>query len=439
MVGWEDFRVEGESEAHLLRELHSEGPHAKIGRPAKYKLGVNYVGSWETLHDGVGIAVRRHACALRSAGIPVFLQSESYTQSNMGVTTTVDYSRLPQEILRQVGHMTQAQHADTSVVVRHTVPTQSMLESIAVPRGSRFMSAGALEVHRARTVLYAAFEENKLPNARVRILNLLGAIWTPSQAAKKWLEDSGVGIPIKVIPHPFDEADAMAKVTSRKRGQIFRFLNISKWEPRKAQHDLIGGFLIAFSPEDPTELVLKCNPFMQSADYPKDPEDSIREWLKVDAVKDNGWNGANVTPKLRVIWNKRVPRATLAQMYAESDAYVSCGRSEGFDIPAFDAKLANRRLVHANNGAAWDYRKPSDILIKNHGHARFHPWYNFEVATWPDFDALDVAEALHSAFTTETEVRPLDRKRFSVAHVGELMRGACIEIASELAEVNECL
>lgn len=437
MQGWEEFRVGGESEAHLLQELQTKGEISKRGKPAKHKLGVNYVGPWETLHDGVSIAVRRHACALRAAGIPVFLQSESYTQSNSGVTAIADYSKLPQEVLGQVSHLMQVEHADTSVVVRHTVPIQSTIESIVVPRGSRFMSASALEIHRARTVLYAAFEENKIPDARVRIINLFGQIWTPSTAAKKWLESCGVGVPIKVIPHPFDDDDPMAKVRPRKRGPVFRFLNVSKWEARKSQHDLIGGFLIAFEPSDAVHLVLKSNPFMVCKDYPADPTESISEWLKIDAVKANGWTQDNVKNSIQVIWNKIVSRETLARMFEESDAYVSCGRSEGFDMPAFDAKLAGRRLVHADNGACWDYRQPSDIVIKHHGFVRFHPWYNFTHATWPNFDAIDVSEALYRAYCSEEPVEPLDRQRFSVAHVGQLMRQACVEIAPELAKVEE--
>jgi hypothetical protein len=436
MVGWEDFAVSGESEAHLLRELNTKGTISKPGRDAKHPTGISYVGPWETMHDGVASAVRRHSAALRASGLPVFLQSESHTHANLGVTTTVDYSTLPEAVLDEVGHMTQLDHADTAVVIRHTVPTQQMLEGIVMPSGARFMSAKNIELYRARTVLYAAFEENKIPEQRVNLLNLLGNIWVPSLASKVWLQDSGVQVPIQVIPHPFDERDPMGHIKPKKRGSVFRFLNVSKWEPRKAQHDLIGGFLLAFGPQSPVELVLKCNPYMRCADYPEDANESIREWLKVESVQDNGWEPDNVEKHVRVIWNKIVSRQTLAQMYAESDVYVSCGRSEGFDMPAFDAKLACRRLVHADSGAPYDYRACTDIEISHHRRVKFHPWYQFPEATWPDFDAIDVAEALFAAYNTKTEVQPLDREFFTQAAVGLKMREACIELAPELAEVR---
>lgn len=438
-MNWDTFRVDGESEAHLLRELQTDGPSAKTGRPAKYKLGVNYVGGWETMHDGVATAVRKHACALRGARIPVFLQSESYTHSNFGITTTVERHTLPKPVLDEVGDMAELDHEDTALVIRHTVPTQSTLEGIIYPRGAKFMSSNSLKIHRERSILYAAFEEDIIPKQRVRILNLFGGIWVPSSASKQWLKQSGVTVPIKVIYHPFRENDPVAKIPPKRQGRVYRFLNISKWEPRKAQHDLIGGFLLAFCPEDPVELIMKCNPFMRCADYPSDWRESLKAWLETDEVQSRGWSAQNVLLKVRVFWNKMLSREQMAQMYVESDAYVSCGRSEGFDLPAFDAKLANRRLIHPNNGAAWDYRQSTDVQIKSNGFERFHPWYKFKDATWPDFDANDVATALKSAYEIRDSapVLGLDRKKFTMQYVGDQMREAAVEVAPELAEVFE--
>lgn len=438
-MSWDAFRVEDESEAALVQEIVGEDKvDCKKGRAAEHEYGVTYQGPWETYRDGVNIAVRRHAVALQKSGLPVFLQSQSFTHSNMGVTTTVEYHRLPKVILAEVGSMTEPKHGDTSVLIRHTLPSLGILESIAYPKGMHFMTPEGLALHRGRTVLFSAFEENVVSEEKVKCMNLLGQIWVTSTASAQWLVDSGVDrSKVRIIPHPFYGKDPIANIATRPKGPVFRFLHISKWEPRKAQHTLIGGFLTAFRPEQQIELVLKLFPFCRAEDYPEDPMDSIRQWLEDDGVKRQGWSLENVMRKVRILWKKEMDRKQLSRLYAECDAYVSSGRSEGFDLSAFDAKLAGLRVVHADSGGPDDFCTPDDVLIGSSERELFHPWYDFGASTWHAYGVSDMASALFIAYERRNEPIPsFDRSPFTLTAVGAKMRQACEDLAPELKDVG---
>jgi glycosyltransferase involved in cell wall biosynthesis len=441
-MGWEDFQVGSEAGvADLVREVGDGSPVVKPGKKADFEYGVTYQGPWETYRDGVNIAVRRHASALHKAGVPVFLRSESFTHFNLGVAATVEYSELPPVVLKEVDHLTEPRHGNTSVHVRHIVPTLSKLESIVFPKAANYLSPEGLATYRGRMVIFSAWEENKIPEEKVRCLNMVGQVWVTSSAAAKWLEDSGVDKDkLRVVPHPFYGKDPVANIGPRPKRDVFRFLNISKWESRKGQHDLIGGFLKGFKPGDNVELVLKLNPFASINGYPDGYEDSVKHWLANEAVKDMGWDGSNVGDSLKILWKADMNRKQLAQLYAACDCYVSAGRSEGFDLPAFDAKLSGIPVVHADSGGPLDFcNTKNDIKIGgSEKRELFDFFYEFEGSTWHAYDSSDMKDALLEAYCRrDEELQPFDRSPFTMSAVGTKMRTNCCQLADELSNQLE--
>jgi glycosyltransferase involved in cell wall biosynthesis len=433
----QEFLVEDESASALVRQIQQEGDHFKPGREAQALYGIAYVGSWENYHDGMGVAVRRHAVALAMTGVPLILQSETFTHSNLGVRTQLDFRDLPPVVEREVGHLFQINCSCISLIIRHTVAAIRNLESASHPFGMRFMSEEYLKTFLGRTVICCPVEENKLSEHKVKCLNMVGQVWVCSEAAAEWLGSSGVDPnKIRVIPHPFYGKDPVANVVPKKNKDAFQFMSLGKWEPRKAQHTLIGGFLQEFSPRENVRLLLKSAPFSVFRNYPSEPDRSIAVWLRDPKVKAKGWSTDNVGERLIVKWHETVSRKKLADLYADSDVYVSTGRAEGFDLPAFDAKLAGLRLVHAASGGPWMYRTDEDILI-NGPEEKCHPGYNFELSTWAGFTAADVGVALREAYLGRNEpIEPFDREPFRMRAVGEIMRAACEELAPELKGIG---
>ena len=434
-MGLEEFAVPEGSELSAEQEI-ARGDYWKPGTPAKHKHGIAYKAPWETLYDGVCIAARRHARALRLTGIPVFLMSDSFTHANQGVVTEVEYYSLPEQIRAEVQHLVQPEHGESLLMIRHCVPTRNAIEALVYPQVAKFLNQEQLSIVRRATILFAAFETNRVDEDIARYLNMLGRVWVTCDANKLWLTESGVAPErIQVVPHPFYSKDPMAQPRGPRGDHPFRFLNVSKWEPRKAQHDLIGGFLLAFGPGDNIELVLKCSPYARVEGYPIDWVTSVAVWAEDSRVKQRGWTKDAIHRHLKVLWKVQMTRAELAQLYRECDVYVSTGRAEGFDLPAFDAKLLGMRLVHANSGGPEMFHCHDDILIGPVDvRAPFHPMYDVcPEATWAGFNEIDVGLALGIAYERrEYPVSSFDRSRYTMKAVGAVMRQSCNDLMKEL-------
>ncbi|MFA4971462.1 MAG: hypothetical protein WC683_02535 [bacterium] len=434
-MGLEEFIIDEQCEGSIEQQLAEHGDMWKEGRAAKHERGIVYKAPWETQHDGVCIAARRHARALRMTGVPVFLQSDSFTHSNLGVVSEVEYFSLPGLVRAEVDGITQVDHGQSLLLIRHCVPTRGALEALVYPPVMRLLNHEQLTVVRKAMILFSAFETDKLDEDAVRYMNMLGRVWVTCDKNKQWLSAAGVDeAHIVVVPHPFYGKDPMAQPRTGKRTGLFRFLNVSKWEPRKAQHDLIGGFLLAFGPADDAELVLKCNPFARVEGYPADWQASIEQWAANEKVSAR-WTKEKIYERVKVLWKAHMTRAELAQLYRECDVYVSTGRAEGFDLPAFDAKLSGMRMIHAASGGPEMFHQPGvDVLIDPTAETQpFHPIYNAAPdARWCGFDATHVSHALMAAYACFRDPIPaFDRSRYTMKAVGAVMRQSCNELLKE--------
>jgi glycosyltransferase involved in cell wall biosynthesis len=426
-------RDAAEERTRAEQELEAEGPVFAPGHGAQYSVGVIYRGPYETEADGVCVAVRRNACALRRTGLPVFLQSESHTHSNDGLVERVTYSELPQSVRDEIGHVADLRHGKTALVIRHVVPSIANVERVArnawLAQGTREERSAA----RASTVLFAAFETQTLGSETVELLGRLGGVWVPCRHNAEGLVACGLDrSKIAIIPHPMAFRDPMRTTPRSSAPRPYRFLHVGKWEPRKAQHELVEAFLSAFSPDDPVELVLKCMPFARSPGYPSTPYESI-DAAFLTSYSASLWTREQALAKIRVFWNQRFDRADLARLYAECDCYVSSGRFEGFDLPAFDAKVMGLRLIYSGFGGPSDYATPSDIRIgESEWGYEIPSWYAMPVGTvWSAFGVTHLQVALVYAFRSRDDyVHAFDSSPYTLDRVGAKMRSEVDRLTS---------
>lgn len=439
----------------LEAEVQNPTPSAPVATfAAKYPFGVVYKAPWETENDGVAIAARRGACALRRTGIPVFLQSESHMFTKDGIVRRVVYSELAESVLNEVDHITDIQHGQTVLMIRHVVPTKNKLESILYPREVCAESADFRTAYRRTLILYAAFEHNVVDRETVKLLNMFGRIWVPCTDNKRWLETSGVDCArIDVIPHPMAFRDPMRSTKRVVGPRPYRFLNVSKWEPRKAQHDLIGGFLIAFEPEDEVQLVMKCTPFTKLPGYPESPAESVKRWLEDPRVIANGWTAENIGRSVEIMWPKReevlpgmyaprmancsLSRQQLATMYSLCDCYVSAGRSEGFDLPAFDSKVVGLSLISPLFGGPRDFLTDSDVFVSPTPECITYVPEEFYLppkeARWSNHNAQELSQAMRKAYWQRNEPQvAFPTSDYTIDAVGRRMRDSLNNLAREL-------
>jgi glycosyltransferase involved in cell wall biosynthesis len=197
----------------------------------------------------------------------------------------------------------------------------------------------------------------------VHMLNKVDEVWTSCESSKKAFIDSGVVTPIKVVGHPRDWTKYKKVKSSGKfrteglDDDMFKFLAVSQWTPRKGFDELILAYLCEFTKEDKTNLILKtyCSNF-SDAQIILGGISRIRNSL----CKNNG-----SFPQISLLF-KNIPEEDMPELYAMSDCFILTTKGEGFGMPLVEAMGSEMLCITPNHTAMQDYVTDDNaLLLKN--------------------------------------------------------------------------
>ena len=413
-------------------------PVSKEGRPADVPLGVCYQAPWEEPGDGFNEHARRAARALTLAGCPVHLR---------GMKPFI--GTLHPEVERASADMTRASISRYSAWVHQVVPSPGLLERLTTLSASAARVCGDKELAllNACRVLYTVWERSPAPPEDVKALSRVGQAWVACHDSAKTLIESGVPeAKVRVVRIPYFPDDPHLALQGRKRRPgPPRFLHIGKWEPRKAQNKLLGAFLRAFKPGE-AELYFKTSQFAPKlTGYPDSVTHSLRAWMTSGPQPKNGWKWPEakshddfakaLSAQGIRIYQAMLPAAELVAMHAHADVYLSLSRGEGFDMPAFDSKLAGNLLVYTPSGGPQDFADESDFRVEPARRIPTHALYGWPKSTYLDYEVSAAAEAMRAAAERvrkrEAKGAP-DLSRFSARQVGKDMLACLGEVLTPL-------
>jgi len=254
-------------------------------------FAVLYEGDYETPWDGTAVAVRAHSTALAAAGLPVLLKSRA---SRVG-RDPVHLVGVSDEVRRQVAGLTDTSASVHFPLIRHVVvsgPTQ--LAQIILPRGAIGNADIEAEMRvrswlYASTIVYSVWERDRVDPEIAKQLSRVADNWVPCDQNRRMLIASGVPEEkVHVVPHPYDPQDPICLLTRRQaNAEERRYYSIGRWEPRKAYHELIGAFLMAFRASDPAWLTIKYSGSGFWPDYPS-VTDTLDIWAQHAGVRERG-------------------------------------------------------------------------------------------------------------------------------------------------------
>jgi hypothetical protein len=400
------------------------GQVAAPGKPAILPVGIVYQAFWQDAMDGMARHARAQVCALARAGVPVALH---------GIDVRGRYfldQDIDPEVAAEVGYLRRISFSETLLAIRQLVlSTPRHLEETICPAGGRIGTTAQQRAIYASTIVYTSWERSTVPKPLVEVLNRCAEVWLPCSANVNAFERSGVRS-VHRIPCPYDPehrvpggasaADIPAPRGSDRVPEGRRFYSIGKWEPRKGLHELIGAFLLAFTPDDRVRLRIKTWDFRPWKDYPT-PEKSLRHWLDEPRIR-GVWTADHVQRRIHVV-SAKLPPAEMVALHRNNNIYVSASHGEAWDLPAFDAVAAGNRLVHVGYGGSEAYA-PADAIRVPHGLGPVHPGYGWEPeAEWAEYRLDDLVHALRMAEPPKKRVHPPDLYARAGAHgVGSLMR-----------------
>lgn len=418
----------GDGEATLAPD--EESAAFARGVAATHPYAVLYQGEHETLWDGTGVAVRLHARALAATGVPVLLRSFSnMVIGPSGVPEPVHAAGLPEPVKREVGELRSTSAAVTVPMIKHAVlRSEAHLRRIVVPPGAIHHDPEVLLKLRQSlyqsTILYTVWERDRIDPGIAVQLGRVAQCWVPCAQNRELLVQAGVECDrVRVVPHPFDPASALCRLTARRPALERRFYAIGRWEARKGQHELLGAFLTAFRPGE-ASLTVKFTGGQWDG-YPS-PEQSVEHWLK---RVHPAWTRETFDRHVQLI-GERLPADQILKLHFTNNIYVSAGHGEAWCLPAFDAKVAGNRLVHVGFGGTADFAGQGDLGV---------PWtlgpvhssYKWEPgAQWAEYDPQDLTAALRAAVPPAQHERPPQfEERFSMRAVGEQMLRNVLQVA----------
>lgn len=204
------------------------------------------------------------------------------------------------------------------------------------------------------TIGYTVWETNILPPIYVDNINSeVEEVWCPSKYNEEVFKNSGVTIPIRVVPHVATKKqlinrDLIGICDSDgnliKNNDDFTFYTIGEFNGRKGIDDLLHCFCQTFSSTDKVRLLIKTH---YKGYLPKNKKfciDKINEILK---------NYPN-PPRIYYFIDNMCENDILA-LHSLGDCYISLTKSEGFGLTIFDAFNYGKKIITTGYSGQLDY------------------------------------------------------------------------------------
>lgn len=195
-----------------------------------------------------------------------------------------------------------------------------------------------------------ACETTRIPGWLVEAYNRMDEIWVPSEFSRQALQESGVRVPVFVIPCGIDlstfrprrlQADYL--ITDR-----FCFMSVGSFSAHKGFDILLQAYHEEFTAADQVVLVLKVSPGAP-ASHLSEREKALRllEDIRVKTAK-------GPHPPVMFYYHE-IPHGEFADFLNIGDAYVCASRGEGFAIPVLEAMSLGKIIISTGSGGQMQY------------------------------------------------------------------------------------
>jgi glycosyltransferase involved in cell wall biosynthesis len=287
--------------------------------------------------------------------------------------------------------------------IGHLVESVDMRDAAEVDRAAASSADGDVNIWfqfhsrmlsvRGARIIWAIFESDWLSRNYVDFLNgSAHAVWVPSQWGREVLVASGVSADrIDVVPEGIDPD----LYHDRQRGALvdgsrpFTFLTVGRFAKRKAYPELLSGFAQAFGGDPSVQLVIK-------ADFFQAPEKKRSDFERL--VSEYGL--ANV----KLVWGAWSTEQ-MANLYAESDAFVNPSRAEAWGLPCLEAIASGLPVAAVCYSGVTEYlREATDsvaaidyslVPIDDPEFLKNWPTLVGSPARWAQPSVASIAECLH--------------------------------------------
>lgn len=219
---------------------------------------------------------------------------------------------------------------------------------------------------------HTVWETDRLPAHWPALINLLDAVIVPTEWNRQVFRDSGVVIPILVVPHLPRPARA---VTAEDRAHLRQrlpplagrrvFYTISTWLERKSIGPLVAAFAEAFDEKDKVALVIKTTPhdLERVRRDPGHEGEAVPVRPQFEAMIGRAVLRHGRLPPPICLVTDDLPDGEIEALHELGDCYVSLCRAEGWGLGAFEAACAGRPVIVTGWGGPLAFLRAEDAYL----------------------------------------------------------------------------
>ena len=203
-------------------------------------------------------------------------------------------------------------------------------------------------------IAYNVWESTRQPDDFFNRLLKFDEIWVPSEWQRECTIEQGADPDkVKVVPEGVDVhtfyPEKVEPLEEYRDGR-FKFLLMGRWDYRKSTKEIIETFLSTFSPEEPIDLIVSIdNMWGEEMDGFKTTEERLQNYSLTD-------------PRIKIIHFPS--REDYIKYLKTGHVFVSCARSEGWNLPLIEAMACGTPSIYSECCAQMEFAKGKGIPVK---------------------------------------------------------------------------
>jgi glycosyltransferase involved in cell wall biosynthesis len=211
------------------------------------------------------------------------------------------------------------------------------------------------------------FETDGLPRGWAMLLNNLKLVMVPSWFNVGTFVNAGVTAPIEKVREGFDPFIYKPDATPWKiniPADVYKFLSILEWNPRKAWDRLLAAYWNEFDGNDNVALVLKVSGPTNNPNYVnhiRSSIESVKKMMGLSGVE----NPYKMSAPVYVIYNNLLP-GEVAGLHVSCDAFVSASHGEGFNRGALHSAACGKPVVAVGWGGHLDFLNHDNAYLADY-------------------------------------------------------------------------
>lgn len=364
--------------------------------------GVKYIGPVND-YSGYGAAARNYALSLHKAGVPLTLFPRNFDPKPPPTSSEEEKKLLNELVGKRINY---------DVVLIHLTPDLY----------PQYIEKGKYNIG------YVAWETTGLHPRWVNACNSVQEMWVPCGCNKEALLDSGVKVPVHVIPHGID-TDMFLGLEDQPfhiKGlseNTFKFYGIFQWMYRKNPEGLLRAYFNAFDDSDDVALLLKTYRMGMSRD---------KEYIRDKILEIKKDMNIGHYPKVILI-SDLLSKTQMAGIHVLGDCCVGLHRGEGWGLPLFEAGLAGNPVIATGWGGNTEFMNENNSYLVNYQMswvsrmAYFNHWYlgNHRWAEPDQCHASDLMRHVYDhreeAFEKGKDIKEFITKNYSWSDVASMI------------------